>query len=73
MRKGQAQTQESRAKISEGMRGKGKSASTREKMALARTAYWARRRNKARYAQELAKNLLDEGDIKSETVSFKGK
>lgn len=62
MRKGQAHSADSRMKISLGMKGQPKSAATREKMALARAVYWARKRAEARALIALTQPLGLEDD-----------
>lgn len=57
MRKGTTQSAESKAKISQGMRGRGKSQETREKMSLARTVYWANKRREIKFKRELMEEL----------------
>lgn len=52
MRKGQTQSEESRAKISQAMKGKPKSLATREKMSFKRTIHWAKKRGVAKKEKE---------------------
>lgn len=76
MRRGTKQSLQARATISAKMKGKPKSPEQREKMANARTAWWAKKkkdaRNRERLVQELSAPLMVEHDEpQSETITHR--
>jgi len=75
MKKGSKQTLQARAAISSKMKGRPKTPEQREKMSVARAAYWVRKRaleeQEARLAEELSAPLhVEHNEPKAETVTY---
>ena len=75
MRKGSKQTLQARAAISSKMKGKPKTPEQKEKMSVARTAYWARKKQlesqRAKQMEEIFAPIVEHGEPTSETITHR--
>lgn len=75
MKKGTKQSLQTRASISAKMKGKPKSIVQREKMAIARTAWWARKKKQLDVSRQaraaVFEPIVEHNEPRSETITHK--